>query len=156
MSGHSAGGHLALMLAYAPQNLFTKDSVLDDTFGVSAVMPMSPPTILYEKDVPMTSVLSILPELEPTPEIAHRVSPYDHITQNCPPTLTSAGTSDRLVFCNSSELLYKKLLENNVEAELMLSLGGGHLFEKMHVNIEPSPTMEDIQNEMIKFALKHI
>lgn len=156
LSGHSAGGHLALMLAYAPQNLFTKNSYLTDKFGVCAVMPMSPPTILYEKDVPMTSVLSILPVLEPTPEIAHKVSPYDHVGESCPPTLLSAGTSDRLVFCNSSELLYKKLRENNVEAELILSLGGGHLFEKMHDGIEPSPAMADMQEEMIKFALKHI
>lgn len=157
LSGHSAGGHLALMLAYAPQDMFNNGSVLNDKFGVKAVMPMSPPTVLYRAGIPCrTSDLEIVPVLEQTPEIAHKVSPYDYVTSDCPPTFLSAGTSDNLVYSASSELLYDKLLENNVETKLMLSLGGGHLFEQMHKTIEPSPSMTDIQNALIEFALKHI
>lgn len=156
LSGHSAGGHLALMLAYAPQDMFKNDSVLDDKFDVKAVMPMSPPTILYRKDVPRTSDLEIIPVLEKTPDIAHMVSPFDHVSADCPPTLLSAGTSDTLVFSASSELLYDKLIENNVESKLILSLGGGHLFEQVHKTITPAPSMEDIQNEIIKFTLEHV
>ena len=49
-SGHSAGGHLALMLAYAPHRLFTSASPYDtraDDFTVIGTAPLSAPTILY-------------------------------------------------------------------------------------------------------------
>lgn len=158
LSGHSSGGHLALMLAYAPQDIFKKDSVLDDSFGVKAVMPMSPPAILYEDGMPVTHNLRYIFDVFTGTSLSQRreASPYDYVTPNCPPTLLSAGTSDRIVFCNSSELLFEKLQKNNVQSELILSVGGGHCFEKMHENIIPSPSMEDIQNKMTEFALEHI
>lgn len=158
LSGHSSGGHLALMLAYAPQNIFKKDSVLDDNFGVKAVMPMSPPTILYEDGMPITHNLRDISDVFTDESLSQkrRVSPYDYVTPKCPPTLLSAGTSDRIVFCNSSELLFEKLQENNVQSELILSVGGWHCFEKIHKNIIPVPSMQDIQNKMVEFALEHI
>ena len=48
VSGHSAGAHLALMLAYAPSKNFQGDYDFTDTFHVKVVAVMSPPTILYD------------------------------------------------------------------------------------------------------------
>ena len=46
-SGHSAGGQLALMLAYAPHD-FTEESVLTDfDFTVIGTVPLSAPTVMY-------------------------------------------------------------------------------------------------------------
>ncbi len=158
LSGHSAGGHLALMLAYAPGELFKKDSELKDGFKTVAVMPMSPPTILNISQNPPTHALYNLYEVynEGDSEERRRLtSPYEYVSKNSPPTLLAAGTSDRLVYPNSSELLYDKLIENGVEAKLILSLAGGHVFEKMHKEFEPKPDSGDIQKAIIDFAISH-
>ena len=53
-SGHSAGGHLALMMAYAPHRAFVSDTPFDplaDEFTVVATAPLSAPTILFEDEM---------------------------------------------------------------------------------------------------------
>lgn len=154
-SGHSAGAHLALMLAYAPQKEFQGDYPFSDTFGVKLTAVMSPPTALHDNN---TNSLRDLDELfigEPKGE-KERTSPISYVIEDCPPTLLSAGTSDYLVFANSSEQLYKKLSNCGVECKLLLSIGGGHCFEQIHSAIPPTLSMEDVQNEIVNFVLKHL
>lgn len=156
VSGHSAGGHLALMVAYAPQENFADGYEFSDKFFVKAVAPMSPPTILYD-----TTTHNLHGEINKafsgcnTKEEKEETSPITYVSENCPPTLLMAGTSDYLVFGNSSERLYKKLKEVGVQCELKLSIGGGHCFEKIYDSIEPSITMEEMQNEIVGFILRH-
>ena len=52
--------------------------------------------------------------------------------------------------------LYDKLKENNVKCELVLSVCGGHCFEKVHKLIEPNKGMDDIQEDIANFVLKYI
>ena len=89
-------------------------------------------------------------------EQKEKFSPYNYVNRDCPPTFLSAGTSDWLVFSNSSEVLYDKLKENNVKCELVLSVCGGHCFEKVHKLIEPNKGMDDIQEDIANFVLKYI
>jgi triacylglycerol lipase len=154
-SGHSAGAHLALMLAYAPQNEFQGDYTFVDTFGVKLTAVMSPPTALHDNN---TNNLRDLNELfinEPKGE-KERTSPITYVTRDCPTTLLIAGTSDYLVFANSSEQLYQKLSNCGVECKLLLSIGGGHCFEQIHSSITPSLTMEQAQEEISRFVLNNI
>lgn len=157
VTGHSAGGHLALMLSYAPHDMFVKNSVLNDQFNVKVVAALSPATIMYDVG---TSVLGFTADSAyrgcNTVEERIRTSPYSYVSKLCPPTMLCAGTSDRLVYCNSSELLYKKLLENGVNTKLILSLGGGHCYEAMHDGIDPSPNNEEIQDTITEFIMKFI
>ena len=154
-SGHSAGAHLALMLAYAPQKEFQGDYPFSDTFGVKLTAVMSPPTALHDNN---TNSLRDLDELfiGETADEKERTSPISYVTEDCPPTLLSAGTSDYLVFANSSEQLYKKLSNCGVESKLLLSIGGGHCFEQIHSSITPTLSMEDVQNEIVSFVLRHL
>ncbi len=158
VSGHSAGGHLALMLAYAPQDIFRKGSVLTDRFKVIVAAPLSAPTILYDKDMEQTLNIDTGHVLknEKNGYLSVKASPYTYVTSESPATILCAGTSDRLVFSNSSELLYKKLSDYGVKCRLVLSKCGGHCFEQMHESIKPDPSHEDIQKLISDFIIENI
>lgn len=158
VSGHSAGGHLALMTAYAPHDMFKSDSVLSDDFTAVLAVPLSAPTILYENELGQTLNFDTdtVFKNDNTLLFKKKVSPYTYVSSSAPPTLLCAGTSDRIVFSNSSELLYKKLKECGVESRLILSVCGGHCFEQMHDGIVPSPSRDEIQQIITEFILKSI
>ena len=151
LSGHSAGAHLALMLSYAPKENYTDNYEFDDEFTVLAVAAMSPPTILSDNN---THNLRDLDDVfsEPSNAEKDKHSPITYVNEACPPTLLCAGTSDYLVFANSSEKLYNKLKECNVPCELILSVGGGHSFERMHETIEPSLSMTNVHKSIVEFV----
>lgn len=158
MSGHSAGGHLALMLSYAPHDMFRNDSMFDDEFNVVISAPISPPTILYNDNVPVT--LNFNPtgayKDNDTEEERRATSPVTYVNENSPATLLTAGTSDRLVYSNSSEILYDMLCEKNIKCKLVHSIGGGHVFEQIHKQIEPTPSRDEIQDIISEFVLENI
>lgn len=156
LSGHSAGGHLALMLGYAPKSAFADGYEFDDDFTVCAVAPMSPPTDLYDVSTHNLRDLHDVFCGNDTKEERDYTSPVSYVSKNTPPTLLCAGTSDFLVFSISSERLYKKLMENGADAELLLSVCGGHCFEKIHEGIEPSISMEEIQERIVNFVKNRI
>lgn len=153
LSGHSAGAHLALMLGYSEPERFSGNKKCYTVKGVAA---MSAPTVLYDNHTHnlSKSVAALLRNCD-YDKAAKDTSPIEYVTKDCPPTLLCAGTSDYLVFANSSEMLYKKLSENNAEADIILSVCGGHCYEKVHSNIEPSVKMTEIQSRIADFALKH-
>lgn len=149
LTGHSAGGHLALMLAYTAKIFLPQGKV-------SCVAAMSAPTILYTENVEQTLNFDIEDLFQDNEKDKEKYSPYCYVDKTCPPTLLCAGTSDRLVFCNSSELLFRKLSECGAECELVLSVGGGHCFEKMHDSLAPDKNLEDIQKIITEFVLRKI
>lgn len=156
LSGHSAGAHLALMLAYSPREFFWDDYEFNDGFKVKCIAAMSAPTVLYDNS---TNNLRNMHEAFLGCDVKRETeftSPINYVTVDCPPTLLCAGTSDYLVFSLSSERLYERLKEKNVPCELKLSIGGGHSFEKVHKDIEPSIHMEDIQSAISEFVMRHI
>lgn len=156
LSGHSAGAHLALMLSYAPQDLFFDNYEFSDEFKVVASAPLSPPTILYNNSTHnLRDMVDVFKDCY-TKEEMEKTSPITYVTKDCPPTLLCAGTSDYLVFAKSSELMYKKLKECNVPCELKLSVGGGHCFEQMHDGLEPSISPEKMQDYVTDFVLKYV
>lgn len=155
VSGHSAGGHLALMLAYAPGEMFRNDSTLSDDYKVIAAAPISAPTLLYSNTkMPRTLNFDVMNEKVcfGTEDIRKKNSPYTYVSSHCPPTILFAGTSDNLVYYDSSVLLYNKLLDGNVRCELVLSEGGGHCFEPID-NAVPSVTFEDVQKKIVQFCV---
>ena len=154
LSGHSAGAHLALMLSYCSPERFSQNR---KSYTVKGVASMSAPTVLYDNSTHnlSKSVAALFRNCD-YDKAAKETSPVEYVTKDCPPTLLCAGTSDYLVFSKSSEILYKKLLENNVEADIILSICGGHCYEKVHDNIEPSVELDEIQSRIADFALKCI
>ncbi len=157
-SGHSAGGHLALMMALAPQEAFTVDSPYDavkDRFRVVASAPLSAPTILWKDSV------GFLPDpfgteyLFPKDDYAlsaHRGSPYDYITPLSVPTLMIYGTHDNLVYAESSVRFYEKCRSVGAPCELCGSVYGGHCFEPMVEGKTSDPDFEGTQKILTEFV----
>ena len=156
LSGHSAGAHLALMLSYAPEKDFFDDYVFDDKFSVNAVAVMSPPTVLYDdRTHNLRNIIAAFKNCD-TKEEREKMSPVTYVNSNCPPTLLCAGTCDYLVFASSSDMLFGKLQECGAESKLVMSVGGGHSFEKVISTLEPDRPMSNIQEEITEFVLKHM
>lgn len=156
LAGHSAGGHLVLMVSYATSKDFMSDYAFKDDFTVRAVAAISPPTILYDNGTHSLGDLKVLFQEEDTWEKREMASPISYVSSSCPPSLLCAGTSDWAVFSNSTERLYRKLRENHVESQLVLSVGGGHMFEKVHETVKPSISWDEIQQVVAEFILNHM
>lgn len=129
--GHSAGGHLALLLAYAPCDFGTA-RVYDAPFTVRGSVPISPPT-----------------NMSATPSELQRYSiGVAHLFEGCDdaafqrysplwwadgghgvPTLTAAGDRDTLVPPANSEDLCAALTRHGIWCDLLLSHEGGHCLE---------------------------
>ncbi|MBO4898369.1 MAG: alpha/beta hydrolase [Clostridia bacterium] len=154
LSGHSAGAHLALMLGYCDCEKFSKNK---KNYNIKGIAAMSAPTVLYDNRTHrLTESIAALFRNCDFDKAAKETSPTAYVSKNCPPTLLCAGTSDYLVFAVSSEILYSKLKEKGAEADIILSVGGGHSFEKVHGSVEPSVSMEEIQARITEFAISHI
>jgi acetyl esterase/lipase len=154
LSGHSAGAHLALMLGYCNPERFSKNT---KNYTIKGIAVMSAPTVLYDKGTHnLSNSINAAFRNCDYEKAAKETSPIEYVNKDCPPTLLCAATSDYLVFAKSSEMLHKKLVEKNVETDIILSICGGHSFEKVHSCIEPSISMNDIQSKIIEFALSHI
>ena len=163
-SGHSAGGHLALMLAYAPHAAFVADSPYDaiaDDFSVIASAPLSAPTILYPDAAGFCpqgdEFIDIFPaDLDPKAFTAarHRASPYDYITPLSVPTLLVCGTHDNLVFAENSTRFYEKCRTLGAPCEVLYSHFGGHCFEPMVEGRDSFVNFAQVQDHLIEFVQK--
>ena len=154
LSGHSAGAQLALMIGYCDCGKFSKNK---KNYKIKGVAAMSAPTVLYDKKTHnLADSVAALFRNCVFEKAAKETSPIEYAAKACPPTLLCAGTSDYLVFAISSERLYNKLLEKGAKADIILSVCGGHSFEKVHGSIEPSVSMKEIQSKITEFAISHI
>ena len=155
LSGHSAGGHLALMVAYGPPSFFADGYEFQDGFGVKSVAPMSAPTILYDTSTHSLGVMNGLFKNNNTWEERALMSPIYYVSENTPPTLLCAGTSDSLVYSVSSERVYQALTALGVPCEIKLSTGGGHSFEQVDQGVTPSISFAQMQNYIVSFILTY-
>jgi len=156
LSGHSAGAHLALLLGFASPEEFSDNYEFNDEFSVKSVAAMSPVTNLYDCGANKLKDSSDLFVGCDTLEERKRTSPINYVGKNCPPTLLCAGTSDYLVFSTASEKLYNELKEAGADCKLVLSHFGGHCFEKVHNSLEPSISLEGIQDIITEYILEKI
>ena len=161
-SGHSAGGHLALMMAYAPHRAFVSDSPFDalrDEFTVVATAPLSAPTILYNDEAGYYPdgfpFLDVFPKCLPEREFAavrHRDGPFDYITPASVPTLLVCGTHDDLVFAENSTRFYEKCRTVGAPCRVLYSHFGGHCFEPMVEGRDSFVNFEQVQHHLIDFV----
>lgn len=150
-SGHSAGGHLALMLAYAPKEMFKSDYEFDDDFVICGCVAFSPPAVLYGPGVHSLGNINEVFVGCFTEEELVRTSPITYVNENCPPTFLATGTSDYIVYSLSSEKIYDKLVEASVKTEFILSVGGGHMYEQINKSVTPNLSREDMQYKSVEF-----
>lgn len=161
-SGHSAGGHLALMLALAPHTGFTEDTPFDpvaDDFTVVATAPMSAPIILYRDEGnywphALNDLGDLFPDAQTATAARHRASPIDYITPLSVPTLLVCGLHDNLVFAENSTAHYQRCRTVGAPCEILYSIYGGHCFEPMVEGKLSAPNFDEVQDALAAFVMK--
>lgn len=165
--GGSAGGHLALMVAYttgvpilepaSPYPLVSsKVQCVVNLYGMTNpftrqnVDEKGNPTGQLRLTTPLTSKTR-----EEDPDTWRLASPVHHVSKkNCPPTLTLHGMIDATVDRNQAIELAKVLEEHGVEHQLIMIEGVGHTFDLQTWAKKPLPY--DLRPIVIDFFDKHL
>jgi acetyl esterase/lipase len=86
--------------------------------------------------------------------LRHRVSPIDYVTPLSVPTLLVYGTHDDLVFQENSLRHHARCREVGAPCTLLASVFGGHCFEPMAQGKVSTPNFEQVQDELVAFAVQ--
>lgn len=152
--GHSAGGHLALLLAFAPCD-FGQERVYQTPFAVRGCVPLSPPTVMShtKADIARYGLDMHFLFKNAGEEFFSHYSPLWWAQNGCGvPTLTAAGDRDKLVPAVHSEDLCRALAAHSIPARLLLSTGGGHCLEPIDTDAA-SLTLAEALAQMTDFIL---
>jgi len=144
VTGGSAGGHLALMVAMTP-----KSAKLGKPAKVAAVVNFYGITDVGDQLAgPNMRAYAVewLPEQEGRFELARRLSPLTYVRRGLPPVKTVHGDADKTVPYEHGTKITKALREAGVDAELLTVKGGGHGF--------PPEKMKEIYVDVFDFLSK--
>jgi len=158
VSGHSAGGHLTLMMAWAPHDLFRRDSVIEEDFTVIGCVPLSP-AVAFHGDVSAKSLIGldvnyIFAGGVYDDVVAHRCSPYDYITSRSVSTLFVHGSHDDLLSPENARFAYAKGKRLGADFELLMPQNGGHCYECKVEGETTYPGVDSIQRFVVAWVLK--
>ena len=130
VSGNSAGGHLALMLAgTADRPEFEGEGGCPGAgTGVAAVVAFYAPTIL-RLDGDISDSVRMLMGHEADVAALRAASPATYVHADYPPTLLITGNADELVPHESSIYIYRRLRKLGAPAELHTYNGAPHAFD---------------------------
>lgn len=158
--GGSAGGHLALMVAYTPDNkeidpnplypaVSDRVSACVNMYGISDLMTREK-TDATGKATGKPSHNDLFPESRETaPEKWKLTSPVTHVRKDSPPTMTLHGTADTTVDREQSKELDKVLKEAGADSTLIMVEGANHAW--------PLKTDKfDYTDEVTAFFDKHL
>lgn len=174
--GESAGGHLALLSAFTPDQQFPGDRalfpysakvnfVVDDygptelnqlmmtnagKFKILLVKLFAPKLLnIRSKLIFALTGTSLDKQPEQVRKIFHHYSPL-YYTENAVPVWINQGNKDNVVPMRQSEMLQKKLLEKNKICTLYTVKGAGHAFPDIDEN-----TQNDLAEKITGFVLQY-
>jgi acetyl esterase/lipase len=166
--GGSAGGHLALMVAYTSDvaELAPTDSpylnVSDAVRCVVDLYGITDPRTRRKTDEQGTPIggslkaCALFPGKTPDsdPNAWRLAAPVAHVTHRTPPTLICHGTADTTVDRDQATQLAEKLQAAGVEHQLIRLEGIGHTFDLQKWRGKPLP--QDLRPVVIGFFDKHL
>lgn len=122
VAGGSAGGHLSMMVGYAPdmKELDGDGGHSDTSSRVQAVVDLYGPTDLTtDFAISRGEVINFLDgkKFDQAPDLYRLASPITYVTKDDPPTLILHGSIDEVVPIEQAELLVAKLQENGLVFE---------------------------------------
>lgn len=126
VTGDSAGGHLALMVAMTPRSAKlgppAKIAAVVNFYGITDVADQLEGPHLQKYAV------TWVPEQEGRRELAKRVSPITYVRKDLPPILTLHGDADKTVPYEHGANLTRELKNAGADARLITVSGAGHGF----------------------------
>jgi len=158
--GGSAGGHLALMVAYtgdhadlspeAPYpDVSDKVSACVNMYGITNLMTRK---VAADDGTPTEELKGhrlFKESREDDPEKWKLASPVNYISKDSPPTLTFHGTKDSVVDRDQAQELHDKLVEAGADSTLQMVKNAGHAW--------PLKTKKfDFTGDMVSFFDSHL
>ncbi len=165
--GGSAGGHLALMVAYTTDvaELEPKEPYPGVSDAVNCVVALYGITDLLTRSktddkgnaigTPGDKAAAMLKdEREGHEDLWKSASPVTYINKHTPPTLILHGTADTTVNRDQATELDAKLKEAGVEHEIHMIPAIGHTFDFQTWNHKPLP--QDLRPVAVRFLNQHL
>jgi acetyl esterase/lipase len=164
--GGSAGGHLALMVAYTTDvptleptspypGISSRVGAVVNLYGITNVMTRRKTdpdgTPIGE---PRENTALFTASRTEDPELWKMASPVTHVSKNSPPTLILHGTKDETVDRDQATDLATRLKEVGAEHEIMMIEGVGHTFDLQTWRRKPLP--QDLRPVVTGFFDKHL
>jgi len=146
--GSSAGGHLVALLGTADASAgWDVGEYLDQSSGGQAVIAMAPITDLrrYFPDLDR----DLMRNVGFDEGSLVQASPITHVTSDDPPFLLIHGKQDLVSPAEQSKLMYERLVEMNVPAQLIIVQGAEH--SPIDPGRATTPTAEEIYQMIFDF-----
>jgi acetyl esterase/lipase len=151
--GVSAGGHLVSLLGTADDNTeWDVGEYLDQSTRVQAVVAMAPVTDLT-RHFPNADI-ELMRQVGFGEENIVQASPITHITLDDPPFLLIHGDQDELVPVEQSQLMYERLVEAGVPAQLVIVKNARHSMSALSGTATPS--LAEINQIISEFLAAHL
>jgi acetyl esterase/lipase len=146
--GGSAGGHLAMLLAYCD------DKTLEGKGGHEGVSSKVQACCSWYGPAQVSATFKLFSGA--TEDFTKIASPVTHIDKSDPPTLFVHGEEDSTVKIEQSELALKALKAAGVDAELVRVANAGHVFKQVgKEKIAPSKeTIDTVTADFFDKTLK--
>jgi acetyl esterase/lipase len=151
--GVSAGGHLAALLGTSDQSAGLEvGEHLDQPSRVQAVVAMAPVTDLGRR-FPHANI-ELMRQVGFGEDNIREASPITYVTEDDPPFLLIHGDRDEVVPVEQSQLLYDRLLQANVPAQLVIVKNGRHSMTAPDGSARP--TLGEIHQIIQDFLAQHL
>jgi acetyl esterase/lipase len=150
--GGSAGGHLSLIVALAPDagDPKAEEPFLRESNRVASVVAYYPPVDLrdWARGVVPVTPDQRFPALNFDREQAPALSPIWFVTSAAPPTLLIPGDSDRTVPISHSQRLFQALQEKSVKSAFITLPGADHGFQGADLEKAQAATLKWFQETL--------
>ena len=151
--GPSAGGHLVSLLGTTdPSAGYDVGEYLDQSSRVQVVIAMAAVTDLTQ-NFPNADI-ELMKHIGFGEDNIVEASPVTYVTPDDPPFLLIHGDKDELVPYQQSQLLYDKLMQENVPAQLVIVKNGRHSLIEPNSNV--SPSLMELNQIILQFLEKYL
>lgn len=152
--GHSAGGHLSLVLGTTGDNGDPKasDKRAQVSSRVQAVVAYFPPTDIRPWVDESSRYWQNYPALRFDADLADDFSPLLHVSADDAPTLLLHGDKDELVPIEHSRKILKAFEDHEVPAELVVIEGAAHGFRDKDAKRAIDATLDWLSRQLVPDA----
>jgi len=150
--GVSAGGHLVSLLGTSDQSAgWDVGEYPDQSSRVQAVVAMAPVTDL-SRNFPNADI-EAMKRVGFGEDNVTQASPITHVTSDDPPFLLIHGDRDEVVPYEQSQLMYDRLVQMNVPAQLVIVKNARHSFTAPEGT---TPSLVEINRIILDFLAKYL